>query len=151
MEFQNQIKAKSTILIVDDSAENIFSLSKILEANKYIVDCACSGEEALKKVLKKEYALILLDVQMPGMNGYEVAEALKGATKTKHIPIIFLTAMSKEKNFAADTESGPVDYVVKPFDIDLLLMKINNFLIIYHVEKELYLLKKELSYMVESD
>ena len=77
------------ILIVDDKQENLFSLKSLLQLHLYEVDTASSGEEALKKILRKEYALIILDVQMPEMDGYEVAEAVTGLNKTKDIPIIF--------------------------------------------------------------
>jgi CheY-like chemotaxis protein len=71
------------ILVVDDKQENIYSLKKLLESKDFTVDGALSGEEALKKVLKNDYALIILDVQMPTMDGYEVAETLAGFNKTK--------------------------------------------------------------------
>ena len=77
------------ILIVDDKEENLFSLKSLLRLHGYEVDTANSGEEALKKILKNEYALIILDVQMPGMDGYEVAETITGYSKSKNIPIIF--------------------------------------------------------------
>ena len=86
------------ILIVDDKQENLFSLKTLLQLNVYEVDTASSGEEALKKVLKNEYELLILDVQMPGMDGYEVAETITGYSKTKNIPIIFLSAVSVDKN-----------------------------------------------------
>jgi two-component system, sensor histidine kinase and response regulator len=82
------------ILIVDDKPENLFSLGKILEVNRFEVDSALSGEEALKKVLKNEYELIILDVQMPEMDGFEVAEALSGYSKAKHTPILPSTSRS---------------------------------------------------------
>ncbi|GEM68003.1 hypothetical protein SMI01S_16090 [Sphingobacterium mizutaii NBRC 14946 = DSM 11724] len=83
------------ILIVDDKPENIFSLDKTLQAKGFRTDSALSGEEALKKCLKNEYALIILDVQMPEMDGYEVAEFLSSSKKTKDIPIIFLPPRQK--------------------------------------------------------
>src|SRR5215469_404592 len=75
------------ILIVDDKPENIFSLKTILELHSFPTDTALSGEEALKKILKHSYALIILDVQMPGMDGFEVAEAISGYSKARDIPI----------------------------------------------------------------
>ncbi len=87
------------ILIVDDKRENIFSLKKILELNSFKVDTALSGEEALKKILRNSYFVIILDVQMPGMDGFEVAEAISGYSKSKDIPIIFLSAVNTEKKF----------------------------------------------------
>src|SRR5690606_22056631 len=87
------------ILIVDDKPENIYSLRRLLESKNFNVDIALSGEDALKKVLKNDYALIILDVQMPGMDGFEVAETLSGFSKTKNIPIIFLSAVNTDKKF----------------------------------------------------
>src|SRR5690606_40590046 len=87
------------ILIVDDKPENIYSLKKLLELKDFAVDTALSGEEALKKVLRNDYALIILDVQMPGIDGFEVAETLSGFSKTKDIPIIFLSAVNTDKKF----------------------------------------------------
>ena len=87
------------ILIVDDTPENIFSLKHLLEINGFNVDSAGSGEEALKKILKTDYALIILDVQMSGMDGFEVAETIGGFGKSKEIPIIFLSAINVEKKY----------------------------------------------------
>jgi CheY-like chemotaxis protein len=87
------------ILIVDDKQENLFSLKTLLRLNLYEVDTAMSGEEALKKILRQEYELIILDVQMPGMDGYEVAENITGYSKSKDIPIIFLSAVNIDKRF----------------------------------------------------
>ena len=77
------------ILIVDDNQSNLYSLKKLLESKDFQVDTADSGEEALVKALKNDYALIILDVQMPDMDGFEVAETLAGYSKTKEVPIIF--------------------------------------------------------------
>src|SRR5688572_341392 len=110
------------VLIVDDKHDNLFSLKSLLQLHLYEVDTASSGEEALKKILRKDYALIILDVQMPEMDGYEVAEAVAGLNKTKDIPIIFLSAVNIDKRFITKGyDSGGVDYVTKPFDPDLLL------------------------------
>src|SRR5215207_7307327 len=128
------------ILIVDDKPENIFSLKSILELNGFNTDTAFSGEEALKKVLKQEYALVILDVQMPGMDGYEVADAITGLNKTKDIPIIFLSAVNTHKKFITKGfESGAVDYLTKPVDPDILILKVRNFYRFYektHALKE---------------
>ena len=116
------------ILIVDDKRENILSLKKILEIHDFKVDTALSGEEALKKVLKNNYFLIILDVQMPGMDGFEVAEAISGTSKTRDIPIIFLSAVNTEKRFITKGyASGAIDYVTKPFDPDILILKVRTF------------------------
>src|SRR4051812_45265134 len=103
------------ILIVDDKRENIFSLKSLLTLHNFVVDTAESGEEALRKVLKHSYSLIILDVQMPGMDGFEVAEAISGFNKAKDTPIIFLSAINKEKRFITKGyTSGGADYVTKP-------------------------------------
>lgn len=113
------------ILIVDDRPENIYALRSILEQNGFDVDEATSGEEALKKVLIQQYSLIVLDVQMPDMDGFETAEFLGGFSKSKDTPIIFLSAISKEKKFVVrGYESGAMDYITKPVDPDILLMKV---------------------------
>ena len=116
------------ILIVDDKQENLFSLQKLLQLHDFKVDTALSGEEALKKILKNFYALIILDVQMPGMDGFEVAEAISGYGKSIDIPIIFLSAVKINKTFITKGyDSGGIDYVTKPFDPDVLLLKVKTF------------------------
>jgi CheY-like chemotaxis protein len=131
-----EIKPVSKILIVDDAPENIFCLQKLLELKGYKVESANSGDEALKMVLKTDFALILLDVNMPGMSGYEVAEMLRDAKKTKHIPLIFLTAMDKDRNLTEFSETGAVDFLTKPFDPDYLFIKINNFIRLNYIYNE---------------
>lgn len=116
------------ILIVDDNVQNIFSLQQLLELHKFKVDSAASGQEALKKILQNEYSLIILDVQMPDMDGFEVAEAISGYSKSKDIPIIFLSAINTHKKYITKGYgSGGVDYVTKPFDPDILLLKVKTF------------------------
>lgn len=120
------------ILIVDDQSENIYSLEKLLKSRGFEVDSALSGEEALKKVLKNNYALIILDVQMPGIDGFEVAETLSGYSKTKEVPIIFLSAVNKDKKFIArGYASGGIDYITKPVDPDILMLKVKTFYRLY--------------------
>ena len=126
------------ILIVDDKPENIYSLKILLESRKLSVDTALSGEEALKKILVNNYSLIILDVQMPGMDGFEVAEALSGFKKSQNIPIIFLSAVNTNKQFIIKGyESGGIDYLTKPVDSDILLLKVNTFTKLYEQTKEL--------------
>ena len=126
------------ILIVDDKRENIIPLKKILELHSIESDSAESGEEALRKILKNDYALIIMDVQMPGMDGFEVAETLAGSKRTKDIPVIFLSAISKEKKYISKGyETGAVDYITKPVDPDLLILKVKTFLKLYHQKREL--------------
>jgi two-component system, sensor histidine kinase len=120
------------ILLVDDRAENLLALEAILEQLGQKLVRANSGPEALKMVLSEEFAMILLDVQMPGMNGFEVAEIIKSREKSRTIPIIFLSAISKEDAYVFKGYSmGAVDYVFKPFNPDVLRSKVSVFVDLY--------------------
>ena len=126
------------ILIVDDNQENIFSLQRLLHLNRFETDTATSGEDALKKILKNDYSLVILDVQMPGMDGFEVAESITSINKARDIPIIFLSAVNTEKRFVTKGyASGGIDYLTKPFDPDILLMKVKTFYRLYEQSKQL--------------
>ncbi len=139
------------ILLVDDRPENLFSLRSLLQLHSYEVDTAASGEEALKKILRNEYALIILDVQMPEMDGYEVAEAVSSLNKTKDIPIIFLSAVNIDKKFIAKGyNSGGVDYITKPFDPDVLLLKVRTFNRLYEQQRDLKLAQAALRTEVDN-
>lgn len=121
------------ILLVDDRLENLISLSAVLKKAGYDCDKALSGKEALKMLLNNKYGLIILDVQMPEMSGFEVAEYIKGNSKTKDIPLIFLSANAIHKEFFnKGYEVGALDYLTKPVDIGLLLLKVKNFLFLHH-------------------
>ena len=138
------------ILIVDDRAENILSLKKILELHAFDVDTADSGEEALKKILKNEYYLVILDVQMPGMDGFEVAEAISSLNKTKDIPILFLSAVNIDKKFVArGFQSGGIDYLTKPFDPDILILKVRTFYRLYQQTQALKMAHQSLQAEME--
>lgn len=128
------------ILIVDDNPSNLYSLKKLLESKDFRVETAASGEEALGKALKNDYALIILDVQMPGMDGFEVAETLAGYSKTKEVPIIFLSAVNTEKRFITrGYASGGKDYVTKPVDPEILMLKVKTF---YNLQAQNIAMKK---------
>lgn len=128
------------ILIVDDNQNNLFSLKKLLESKDFQVDTADSGQEALGKALKNDYALIILDVQMPEMDGFEVAETLAGYSRTKEIPIIFLSAVNTEKRFITKGyASGGKDYVTKPVDPEILLLKVKTF---YNIQEQSVAMRK---------
>lgn len=138
------------ILIVDDQRENIMPLKKILEIHGLQADSAESGEEALIKILKVNYSLIILDVQMPGMDGFEVMEIMAGSSRTKDIPVIFLSAINKEKKYISrGYETGAVDYITKPVDPDLLILKVKTFLKLYEQKQELRSIRDILSKEVE--
>ena len=134
------------ILIVDDIRANIIALKKTLELHSIDVDTAESGEEALKKILKIDYSLIIMDVQMPGLDGFEVVKILSGNKKTKDIPVIFLSAINIEKKYIfKGYETGAVDYITKPVDSDLLILKVKSFIKIYDQQNELKVMKDLLS------
>ena len=138
------------ILIVDDTPENLISLKKVLEKYDFEVDTASSGEEALKKVLKNSYVLIILDVQMPGMDGFEVAEAISGYSKAKETAIIFLSAANTEFKFIAKGySSGGLDYITKPVDMNILLLKVQTFYRIYEQNRKLSEMQKTLLEEIE--
>jgi signal transduction histidine kinase/FixJ family two-component response regulator len=134
------------ILLVDDKPENLFSLSSVLAQHGFTSDTALSGEEGLKKLLRNDYALVILDVQMPEMDGFEVAEAITGLNKTKDIPIIFLSAVNTSKHFIAKGfESGAVEYLTKPVDPDILILKVRNFYRLYEKTQALKETQKALT------
>lgn len=139
------------ILIVDDRSENILPLKKILELHNFETDSAESGEEALKKILSHSYSLIILDVQMPGMDGFEVAEAISGFNKAKDTPILFLSAVNKEKKFITKGyTSGGIDYLTKPVDPDILLLKVKTFHKLYEQQQQLKAIQLSLQSEIES-
>lgn len=120
------------ILLVDDRPENLLALEAILEPLGQRLTRAQSGEAALRCLLENDYAVILLDVQMPGMNGFETARLIKSRERTKNIPIIFLTAISKESAYVFKGYSvGAVDYMFKPFQPEILRSKVNVFVDLY--------------------
>ncbi len=117
------------ILAVDDKKQNLFALEKTLRRVPAKVVQATSGEEALALTLQHNFALAILDVQMPEMDGYELAEILLGDPATSRIPIIFVTAAySDEQHLFKGYQSGAVDYIMKPFDPEVLLGKVRVFL-----------------------
>ena len=126
------------ILIVDDRPENLLALEAILEPLGQRLVPAHSGEEALRKLLKHDFAVVLLDVQMPGMNGFETAQLIKSRERTRYIPIIFLTAISKEEDYVfRGYQVGAVDYISKPFQPDVLRAKVAVFVDLFLKQKRL--------------
>ena len=123
---------KISILAVDDRPENLLALENLLESPELEIVKAGSGDEALSKTIDHEFALILLDVQMPGMDGYETAELLRSVKKTSKIPIIFVTAANKEDHHVfKGYESGAVDYLLKPLEPVILTSKVKIFIELY--------------------
>ena len=126
------------LLLVDDRPENLLALEAILEPLGQTLICAHSGDEALKCVLQHDFAAILLDVQMPDMNGFDAAQIIKSREKSRYIPIIFLSAISKEDAYVFKGYSmGAVDYVFKPFNPDVLRSKVAVFVDLYLKQEQL--------------
>ena len=120
---------RQKILIVDDKEENLYALEKVLEKVGARIIRAANGNDALIASLNHEFALAILDVQMPGMDGYELAEYLRDDEKTRDLPIIFLTAVySDEHHVFKGYEAGAVDFVTKPYRPQILLAKVRIFL-----------------------
>lgn len=136
---------KVKILIVDDKKANLIALEAVLACDKYELVSAQSGEEALKYILKQEFALILLDVQMPKINGFETAKLIKQRKNSTHIPIIFITALSKANEMVEQGYlSGAVDYIFKPFNPIILKSKVDVFAQLYIKQKEIEAQRVEL-------
>jgi CheY-like chemotaxis protein len=126
------------ILLVDDRPENLVALEAILASLGQELVSVGSGEEALKRLLTEEFAVILLDVQMPGMDGFETAAHIKQRERTRHIPIIFLTAISSEAGHAfRGYSAGAADYLAKPFDPWVLRAKVNVFVELSRLTRKL--------------
>jgi signal transduction histidine kinase len=129
---------KVNILIVDDRPENLLALEAILEPLNENLVRAHSGEEALRELLLRDFAVILLDVQMPGMNGLETAQYIKSRERSKSIPILFLTAINKEESYVFKAyEVGAVDYLFKPFDPEILRSKVAVFVDLWRKQEQI--------------
>lgn len=118
----------SKVLIVDDLADNLQALDALIRHEQRLVFHAASGEQALQLLLEHEFALAILDVQMPGMDGFELAELMRGTERTRHIPIVFTSAAGRELNYAfKGYGTGAVDFLYKPLDSDAVRSKVNVF------------------------
>ncbi|MDQ2988068.1 MAG: hybrid sensor histidine kinase/response regulator [Pseudomonadota bacterium] len=118
----------SKVLIVDDLADNLQALDALIRHEQRVIFHAASGEQALQLLLEHEFALAILDVQMPGMDGFELAELMRGTERTRHIPIVFTSAAGRELNYAfKGYETGAVDFLYKPLDSDAVRSKVAVF------------------------
>ena len=117
------------LLVVDDREANLQSLSQLLARDDIRIFTALSGNEALALMLEHDFALVLLDVQMPGMDGFEVATLMRGLERTRHVPVIFVTAISKDRQHVfTGYDAGAVDYLFKPLDPHVIRAKVGVFL-----------------------
>ncbi|THB70891.1 MAG: diguanylate cyclase [Desulfobulbaceae bacterium] len=129
---------KAKILIVDDKPQNLLVLESLIDDPAVELVKASSGDEALVHTLDHDFALVLLDVHMPGMDGYEVAELMRGNKATRNIPIIFITAEQKEQSHIfKGYDAGAVDYLFKPLEPVALKGKVAVFLDLFHHKEEL--------------
>ncbi len=127
-----------SILMVDDRAENLLALQAVLEPLGHKLVSVTSGADALKEILRGEFACILLDVQMPELDGFELASLIKQRKRSQHIPIIFVTALSKEdKHVYRGYSAGAVDYIFKPIDPDVLRSKVTVFVELWVKNRQL--------------
>ncbi|HWT72853.1 MAG TPA: hybrid sensor histidine kinase/response regulator [Oxalicibacterium sp.] len=132
-----QTEEPTKLLIVDDLPENLRALHALIRKEDRAVYEASSGEQALALLLEHEFALAILDVQMPGMDGFELAELMRGTEKTRHIPIVFVSAAGKELNYAfKGYETGAVDFLHKPLDYYAVQSKVNVFVDLYRQRNE---------------
>ena len=123
------VSERAKLLLVDDRPENLLALEAILEPLGQELVRAGSGEEALRHLLNDEFAAILLDVQMPGLDGFQTAELIKSRERTRHVPVLFLTAISKDaEHVFRGYGAGAVDYLMKPFDPVILRAKVAVFI-----------------------
>lgn len=126
------------LLIVDDLPENLLALDALIQGDDREVHQARSAEAALSLLLEHEFALAILDVQMPGMNGFELAELMRGTDKTRNIPIVFVSAAGRELNYAfKGYESGAVDFLHKPLDTLAVKSKVSVFVDLFRQRKAL--------------
>ena len=143
---------RARILLVDDRPENLLALEAILTSLDQTLVRAGSGEEALRALLKDDYALILLDAQMPGMDGFETAARIKRRSRTKDVPIIFLTAADNEqKNSYRGYAAGGADYLSKPFDPWILRAKVQVFVDLWAAGRRLASQAALLSHQVDGE
>lgn len=140
---------KATLLVIDDTPDNVYVLLNLFSHMGYKVLIAQDGERGIQKTLYANPDLILLDIMMPGMNGFEVCQALKANKETKDIPIIFMTALSDLVDKVKGFEVGAADYITKPFQQEEVLARINAHLHIRFLQQQLKQQNKELYAEIE--
>lgn len=133
------------LLLVDDVPANLVALEAVFAPLECELVRASSGEEALRALLRDDFAAILLDVQMPGLDGFQTAKLIRSRDRTRHIPIVFLTAVSKEREYVfRGYEHGAVDYLVKPFHPDILRAKVSVLVELYRRREQVKVQAEEL-------
>jgi len=139
------------VLLIDDREENLLALSSLLDGEDLTIDTATSGNAGLKLMLRRDYAVVLLDVQMPGMDGFEVARLMRASRRTKEVPIIFVTAFSRtEKNVFEGYDAGAVDYLFKPLQPQVVRSKVRVFIDLHRQRRQLASLNRDLESRVRA-
>ncbi len=141
-------KKRSTVLIVDDTPENLRVLGELLEADGYEVRVATNGAQGLDIATSTTVDLVLLDIMMPGEDGYEVCRQLKAGKRTADIPVVFLTALDSTEDEAKGLQLGAVDYITKPFQLGLVRSRVANHVALHNARKELKRHNKRLEEIV---
>jgi len=141
--------AETNILIVDDTPDNLRLLTKILESHGYITRKSLNGRMALQSAYRHPPDIILLDINMPEMNGYEVCQQLKASKTTDHIPIIFISALNQITDKIQAFEMGGQDYIAKPFQELEVLMRVKNQLLIRQQYEQLLIQNQRLEYEIQ--
>jgi len=141
----------NTILIVDDEPNNLKVLHNLLTENNYVVRAALSGAAAIETALLNPPDLILLDIKMPNMDGYEVCQRLKGDSQTQAIPIIFISALNQVEDIVSAFNVGGVDYITKPFQFEEVIARVNTHLTIIRQQQKLMWQSDQLERMIERD
>ena len=136
---ENDIKY---ILVVDDVVDNLRVMSDLLKNKGYEVRCTKNGRAALQAVLEKTPDLILLDIQMPELDGFEICKRLKQKEQTRNVPVIFLSAADDIESKIKGFEVGGIDYITKPFQLEEVLIRVNNQLSLQTAKKEIQALNQ---------
>jgi DNA-binding response OmpR family regulator len=139
----NATSQTPSVLVVDDVSKNLQVLVNILREKEYKISVADSGQKALEMMDRFIPDIILLDIMMPGMNGFQVCEKLKSSDKTKNIPVIFLTARTETEDVVKGFQMGAVDYVTKPFNKAELLARVHTHLELKTAQKEIIQLEQK--------
>jgi len=147
---ENAAGARMAVLVVDDQPDNLLSAEAVLESLGEEVVTAESGAEALLRVLDRDFAVIVLDIMMPGMDGFETAEMIRSRERSRHTPIIFLTALGRNpEHILRGYNTGAVDYIVKPFVPEILRAKVAAFVDMARKSAQLEARNRELRMTIE--
>src|SRR5882724_10760650 len=128
---------KANVLVVDDEPRSLLAMQEVLQGPDRNVVPAASGKEALRLILKSDFAIVLLDVRMPDMDGFETAALIRKLRRSRETPIIFLTAAVEDESVSRGYEAGAVDYMLKPVDSDILKSKVAVFVDLYGKKAQL--------------